>query len=110
MKTIKVLTVIFLFMTLFSAPVLAEELLTAPSPFMKIFDLVIIRPISIGVAAASTGLYLGTAPLTFPAGVSENAARVLVEAPWRFTNARCLGDFSRYRDGKPITNACEECP
>ena len=70
---------------------------------MKILDLLVVRPLSIVVSTFSTALYLATVPITFPAGVSEPAARTLVEAPWRFTGARYLGEFDRYKDGNPIT-------
>jgi hypothetical protein len=41
-------------------------------------------------------------------GVPEASARVLVEAPWRFTGARPLGDFNNYKDGGPITTVRDQ--
>lgn len=68
-----------------------------------ILDLLIVRPISASVAIASTGFCVGTMPLAFVSGVGEQSSRVLVEAPWRFTAMRPLGDFGHYKDTKPIT-------
>jgi hypothetical protein len=42
-------------------------------------------------------------PLAYVTGIGEQSARVLIEAPWRFTGGRYLGDFHHYKDGKPIT-------
>ena len=74
-----------------------------PSVGAKVLDLLIVRPISLGVSGITTGFFLVTLPITFPIGVSEASARIFVEAPWRFTGARPLGDFEHYKDGKPIT-------
>jgi hypothetical protein len=54
------------------------------------------------VSAACNTVFIGSLPLTFPAGVSEPAARVLVEFPWKFTGARYLGEFHHYKNGEPI--------
>jgi hypothetical protein len=70
---------------------------------LKVVDLVIVRPISAAVATAATVVCVGTMPIAFVAGVSEHSARISIEAPWRFTGARRLGEFDRYRDGNPIT-------
>lgn len=110
MKNIKIVILLIMMVILFSPFAFASDVQqTRPTAAMKILDLIIVRPLSIPVAAVSTGLFLGTLPITFTTGVSEYAARALVEAPWRFTNARCLGDFDHYKDCKPITNICEEC-
>jgi len=94
-----------------SAQEASAPIMQRPSTAAKIADLLIVRPLSIVVASASTGIFLGTVPFTFLAGVSEPAAMILVEAPWRYTNCRCLGDWSHFKDRKPITSACEEgCP
>ncbi len=98
---ILILTVLTL--TLFSSLALAGESREEPSVGIKILDLLIIRPISVGVATASTALCIGISPLTYLIGVGEPTARVLVEAPWRFTGMRYLGDFEHYKDGNPIT-------
>jgi len=86
-----------------SSPVAHGEEAGQSNVGMKILDLILVRPISIVVSTASTAIYLATVPITFPAGVSEPAARALVEAPWRYTGARYLGEFDRYKDGNPIT-------
>ena len=79
-----------------------------PTTGMKALDLLLVRPLSIVGSALSTAFYLVTVPITFPSGVSEPAARILVEAPWRYTGMRYLGDFHHYKDGNPITIIPEE--
>lgn len=104
MKKIGIFILVSLLFTLFSSFALAEELShLQPTGGMKILDLVVVRPLSICVSTLSTAFYIVTVPITFPAGVSEPAARILVEAPWRYTGARYLGEFDRYKDGYPIT-------
>ena len=90
-------------LTLFSSPVLAQEVRENPPVGIKILDIIIVRPLSASVACASTAFCVGTMPLAFITGVGEQSARILIEAPWRFTTGRYLGDFSHYKDGKPIT-------
>jgi len=90
-------------LTLFSSSVLAQELRENPPVGMKILDLIVVRPISAVVACASTAFCAGTMPLAYVIGVGEQSARVLIEAPWRYTGGRYLGDFYHYKDGKPIT-------
>lgn len=94
---------ILAFVTLFSSSAIAQELRENPTTGMKVLDLLLVRPVSALVSCASTAFCVGTMPLAFVIGVGEQSARVLVEAPWRFTAARYLGDFHHYRDGKPIT-------
>ena len=90
-------------LTLFSSSVLAQEVRENPPVGIKILDIIIVRPLSASVACASTAFCVGTMPLAFITGVGEQSARILIEAPWRFTAGRYLGDFSHYKDGKPIT-------
>lgn len=80
-----------------------NEAESKPPVGSKVIDIVIVRPVSAVVAAATTVVCVGTMPIAFVLGISEHSARVLIEAPWRFTGARRLGEFDRYRDGKPIT-------
>jgi hypothetical protein len=79
-----------------------------PTTGKKVLDLLVVRPLSIVGSTLSTAFYLVTVPITFPSGVSEQAARILVEAPWRYTGMRYLGDFRYYKDGNPITTIPEE--
>jgi hypothetical protein len=79
-----------------------------PTVGMKVLDLLIVRPLGIVLSAGSTAFYILTVPITFPAGVSEPAARMLVETPWKYTGMRCLGDFQHYKDGSAITVIPEE--
>ncbi len=75
-----------------------------PPVIVKILDLLIVRPVSAGVATITTAFTIVTCPVAAMFGVGEAEARVLVEAPWRFTGMRPLGDFSgRYKDNRPIT-------
>ncbi|RPJ05665.1 MAG: hypothetical protein EHM36_08010, partial [Deltaproteobacteria bacterium] len=67
-----------------------------PSVGIKVVDLLLVRPIAIAVASISTAFCVATLPFTFPAGVSEPSARILVEAPWRYAGGRYLGEFDRY--------------
>jgi hypothetical protein len=95
--------VFFVILTLFPSSVFAQELRETPPVGMKILDLIVVRPISASVACVSTAFCAGTMPLAYVIGVGEQSARVLIEAPWRFTGGRYLGDFYHYKDGKPIT-------
>ena len=79
-----------------------------PTTGKKVLDLLVVRPLSIVGSTLSTAFFLVTVPITFPSGVSEPAARILVEAPWRDTGMRYLGDFKHYKDGNPITIIPEE--
>ena len=74
-----------------------------PGIGIKIVDLLIVRPVCIGVACVSTGACALFSPVTLIEGVGEASFDVLVEAPWRFAGDRPLGDFCHYNDGKPIT-------
>ena len=76
----------------------------APDPrwATKTLDVAIVRPVSLVVSLVSTGLFLGTLPLTFPTGVGDESAYLLVAAPWRYTAGRYLGDFRHYQDGRDL--------
>ena len=95
--------VFFVILTLFPSSVLAQELRENPPVGLKILDIIVVRPISASVACVSTAFCAGTMPLAYVIGVGEQSARVLIEAPWRYTGGRYLGDFYHYKDGKPIT-------
>lgn len=89
-------------LTLFCSPALAQEIRENPPAGIKILDILVIRPISACVACASTAFCVGTMPLAYITGIGEPSARIFIEAPWRFTAGRYLGDFSHYKDGRPI--------
>jgi len=74
-----------------------------PPVALKVVDVVIVRPVSAAVAAGLTAVSIGTIPLAYVCGIGEHSVRILIEAPWRFTAARRLGELDRYVDGKPIT-------
>jgi len=107
-KRITAILTATLILTLFCSLAMAQDTKQGPPVGLKIVDLIILRPISAGVATISTAFFIATSPLTFVIGVSEPSARVLVEAPWRFTGGRFLGDFKHYKDGKPITVVYEK--
>ncbi len=69
---------------------------------MKILDFVLVRPTSFVISAASTVLFIGTVPLTFPMGVSYDLGTYMVSVPWRFTASRYYGNFSEYRDDRTV--------
>ncbi len=73
-----------------------------PSAGLVIVDLLLVRPVSVVGSVCSTAVSIATMPIAFLCGVGEQSARVLVEAPWRFTTGRPLGEFNTYRDGRPI--------
>jgi len=95
--------VFFAILILFCSPAFAQEFRENPPVGLKIFDIIVVRPISASVACATTAFCVGTMPLAFVTGIGEQSARILIEAPWRFTGGRYLGDFYHYKDGKPIT-------
>ena len=70
---------------------------------LMVLDVAIVRPLSACAATGLTVFYVGISPLAYSIGVGEQSARIFVEAPWRFTAMRPLGDFDNYRDGKSIT-------
>ena len=102
-RLVSTLAVVAILLTLFSSSVLAQEPRENPSAGLKVIDIIIVRPLSACVACASTAFCVGTMPLAYITGIGEPSARILIEAPWRFTAGRYLGDFSHYKDGKPIT-------
>jgi hypothetical protein len=66
---------------------------------MKLVDVLLVRPPMLGASLASSAFWLGTLPITFPTGVSDEALSLFVIAPWRFTVARYPGRFNSYEDG-----------
>jgi len=74
-----------------------------PSVGLKIVDALFVRIPMIGASSASTSVFIAISPVVYLMGIGEPMARAMVEAPWRFTVARPLGDFTgRTTDGKPI--------
>jgi len=86
---------------LLAAPAAMAESDDAPVG-MKILDFVLVRPVSFVVSLASTGVFIGTLPLTFPIGVSYDLGTYMVTVPWRYTSSREYGNFSDYRDDRTI--------
>lgn len=109
MRIFKTVVMGLLIMILFSSAAFADAReREQPTTGMKFLDLLLVRPLSIIGSTLSTAFYLVTVPITYPSGVSEPASRILVEAPWRYTGMRYLGDFHHYKDGNPITIIPEE--
>ncbi len=109
MEIVKILVIILCVSIPFSSSVFANDIeREEPTVGMKVLDLLVVRPLSIIGSTASTAFYIVTVPITFPSGLSEPAARIFVEAPWRYTGMRYLGDFEHYKDGNPITIIPEE--
>lgn len=109
MEIVKIFVIILCVSILFSSSVHANDMeREQPTAGMKVLDLLLVRPLSIVGSTVSTAFYIVTVPVTYPSGVSEAAARILVEAPWRYTGMRYLGDFKHYKDGNPITIIPEE--
>ena len=74
-----------------------------PSVGLKIVDALFVRIPMIGASSISTAVFIVISPVVYCIGIGEPMARAMVEAPWRFTAARPLGDFTgRTKDGKPI--------
>ncbi len=101
-RLVSILAVVAI-LTLFSSSVFAQEVRQNPSVGIKVLDILVVRPVSACVAATTTAFCVGTMPVAYIIGIGEPSARILIEAPWRFTAARYLGDFHNYKDGKPIT-------
>lgn len=77
---------------------------SVPSTGMVLLDLLLVRPACVVGALMSTAVCIATMPGAYLTGVGEQSARILVQAPWRFTTGRPLGEFTTYRDNKPITH------
>lgn len=73
-----------------------------PSNGLKAIDLFLVRPVSLSLALSSTAALIAISPFVYLIGVGPPALEVMVKAPWRFTNARPLGDFSNYKDRQQI--------
>ncbi len=79
-----------------------EETGKGPSAWLKTLDVLVVRPFAVVGSTVSTAAYLAISPLAFVMGLGESAARVMVEAPWRFTAFRYVGQFNHYVDEEPI--------
>ncbi len=75
---------------------------------LQILDVVLVRPVCVIGSAVSTAAYLLISPLTYLMGLGEPVARAMVEAPWRFTASRYVGQFDHYTDEKPIKGVWQD--
>ncbi len=73
-----------------------------PSLGIKIVDILLVRPLCVVGSTISTVTFIAISPLASIIGVGEEAARYMVEAPWRFTSFRYVGQFNHYKDEQPI--------
>ncbi|OPY05404.1 MAG: hypothetical protein A4E66_02446 [Syntrophus sp. PtaB.Bin001] len=73
-----------------------------PSLGIKIVDILLVRPLCAVGSTISTVTFIAVSPLVSIIGVGEEAARYMVEAPWRFTSFRYVGQFNHYKDEQPI--------
>jgi hypothetical protein len=99
-----------LILTLAVCGLAASPSLAEPSGGTKALDVLVVRPLSLVGSLISTGLFIGTLPVTAPTGVSQEAAYLMVAAPWRFTGGRHIGEWDRYRDGLDIRGWVVDAP
>ena len=102
-KEIFVVLLVAMLLAVPISQVYGDEADSKPPVALKVVDIVIVRLVSVVVAVGLTAVSIGTMPVAYVCGVGEHSARILVQAPWRFTAARKFGEFNRYVDGKPIT-------
>ena len=76
-------------------PAAAPTAEAAPARRAHLADAQRVRGPGVGISLATTGIYLGTSPLTFLMDVDEPAAETLVSKPWYFTSGRELGRFGK---------------
>ncbi len=91
--------------TLLAAPAAMAERDDGPAPatgWMMAVDFMFVRPPSFVMSIVSTGVFIGTVPITFPIGASSHLGTYMIKAPWRFTTARYFGNFHEYRDHRTI--------
>ncbi len=99
---IKIIAMFFLMIFLFAPVVATAQESMPPSSGAVVGDL-FMRPFTAAGSIVTTSFGMATMPLAFIMGVGEQWARITIEAPWRFTVARPLGEFNSYYDGNPIT-------
>lgn len=63
---------------------------------LAVVDIALVRPVAMVVSTASTAVFTGLAVPLYMMGISEGAARVMIEKPWWFTAGRPPGDFVNY--------------
>ncbi len=65
----------------------------AVSAVKMVPEILVIRPLTGIVALVPTSAFLATLPVTYPLGVSQKAATMLVEKPWEYVGNRPFGVF-----------------
>lgn len=70
---------------------LAEEIVEKPSAAAMAGDLVIARPILLGMTVLGTAAYVVSLPFTLAGGNAAEAADTLMIGPAKATFVRCLG-------------------
>ena len=101
MKHLARLVIALAFLLILPGQAAAQQRFGSPyTPLgLKVVDVALVRPGMVVVSLASNAFFLGTLPLTFPIGVSDECAYLFVMAPWRFTALRFPGAFESYVDG-----------
>ncbi len=102
-KVLNLLIVFIMIMVMACPCAFASDPVYQPSVGLKIVDALCVRIPMIGASCISTAAFIVISPVVHCIGIGEPIFRAMVEAPWRFTEARPLGDFTgRTKDGKPI--------
>ncbi len=69
----------------------SDELQNTPSMIAMAGDLILARPILVGITLVGTGLFVATLPFSAAGGNVREAATVLVKGPAEQAFVRCLG-------------------
>jgi len=97
----KKIIMICLVVLCFSFPVFADDNpAEEPSVGLKVVDAVFVRPPCVAISMASTLAFCAIAVPAYIIGIADPLAMAMVDAPWRFTAERHLGEFNHYRDEK----------
>jgi hypothetical protein len=74
----------------------AQEILDrsqAESALKVVPELFVVRPLTAIVALVPTAAFMATLPVTYPWGIDQKAATLLVEKPWEYVGNRPFGAF-----------------
>ena len=74
-----------------------------PSAGLKVADALCVRIPMVPLSIASTAVFTVISPFVYMMGIGSPMFKAMVEAPWRFTADRPLGDFTgKTKDGMKI--------
>lgn len=92
MKSRKIIIALLFTFSLFSASAtFAQSVEQEPSIGSMMFDLLVARPVLLGITAVGTATYVVSLPFTLAGGNADTAAKTLVIDPAKATFVRCLG-------------------